>query len=251
MPNLSKKKNESSRFEKPTPYFVIYRQIIHGRKSVFYYNKFMEKITSILIGLGLLFGVYFFGMRKWDYTSQAKQTAEKERLQQAGLATCYYFIPVWRLALFNILSGGLFSFYWALKQWQAIKAGYKNTENTPLAFSPWLRTLFLFLSFYQLTAIINRTCRYMRKPTAFAAAFWGTAFWAGFAAAWTHVLAAPWRLAGAALFMAAPCILQRHVNNLPKNLPPTKIKLPEIVWLGACWLLWAAIGVAVKHYGIL
>ena len=104
----------------------------------------MEKIGSILLGLGILYVLYTLAIKGWDYTSQVKRDEEKARLKQAGLSTRFYFISTGRLSLFNLLSCGLFALYWAYKQWQAVQSGYKSTRGNKLRFGPILRTVFIF-----------------------------------------------------------------------------------------------------------
>lgn len=239
-------------------YFIIFRARTKGTPGAilsagiyFYYNETMEQLSSILLGLALLYVFYILIAGKWDYASQAKNAELKEQLKEQGLSVRYYFIPAGRLLLFNILSGGLFLFYWIYKQWQAVLSGYKNSAGTPLKYGPVLRTLFAFISFYQLNAITNRTCLYMHKRPTLSHWFWGTALWAGLAAAWTPVLPPEWRILGGVLFIIAPSVLQRRINALPKELPPFRLKLAEILWLIVCWIFLAACWRVLAHQGIL
>lgn len=211
----------------------------------------MDRLYSILLGMALLFVFYVLGTRKWDYATEAKREAQKERLKKAGLSTCYYFISVRRLLLLNVLGGGLFVFYWAYKQWQAVRAGYKNAAGTALKMGPVFRALLIPFSFYQLNAIVNRTCLYMRKRPSFSPVFWGTVFWLGLAAVWVPVIPVWGRITGAAAFVLVPVVLQRRINTLPKELPPTRIKPAEIVWLCVCWFILAGGALLLKRYGIL
>lgn len=228
-------------------YFIIFRARTESAPptstphGVFYYNDCMERLPSILLGIAMLYVFYVLGTRKWDYASEAKREAQKEYLKKAGLSTCYYFIPARRFLLLNALGGGLFVLYWAFKQWQAITAGYKNSAGKMLKGAPWLRALFIVFSFYQLTAIVNRTCLYLRKRPSFSHWLWGTAFWAGLAAAAVPMLPAWARWTGAAAFFFAPYFIQQRINTMPKELPPSRIKKAEILWLPVCWLIWAGI----------
>ena len=211
----------------------------------------MERLPSILLGIALLYVFYVVGTRKWDYASEAKREALKEQLKKAGLSTCYYFIPARRFLVLNVLGGGLFVFYWAYKQWQAIRTGYKNTAGTLPKGGPIWRAVFIAFSFYQLTAIVNRTCLSLRKRPSFSHWLWGTVFWAGLAAALLPMLPAWARVAGAALFILAPYYIQKRINSMPKELPPSRVKKAEIAWLIVCWGLWAILAFALTHYGIL
>ena len=211
----------------------------------------MDRLPSILLAIALLYAFYVLGTRKWDYASEAKRQAQKERLQKEGLAVCYYFISGRKFLLLNLLGGGLFSLYWGYKQWQAIRAGYKNAAGTQLKGGPFIRAVFILFSFYQLTAIVNRTCLYMHKRPSFTHLFWGTAFWGGLAAACVPQVPAPWRIAGAAAFFFAPYFIQQRINTLPKTLPPSRLKMAELLWLPVCWVIWGGVLVLLKHYGML
>lgn len=209
----------------------------------------MEKFLQIAVGILIIAAVYLLGMKRWDYASAAKRAAEKDRLKHAGLSVCYYFIPAGRLLLLNLLSGGFFLFYWSYKQWHAVRSGYKSSSAKSLKGGPLLRAAFTCFSFYRLTAIVNRTCMYLHKPPALPAAFWGTALWGGAAAACWPGLPAAARLAGAVLFFYAPYAVQKHVNLLPKQLPPSRLKAAEALCVPAGWLLWAALAYLCKIGG--
>ena len=184
--------------------------------------------------------LFWLGPGRFDYTSEQKRQDIKVRIKRQGLSLQYYFISQRRLLILNILSGGLFVFYWAYKQWQAVHAGYRNTSGKILHGGPMLRSLFCAVSLYQLTAIINRTCVYLRKIPALPAVIWGTAWWGGLTAACLPFCPVWGRILGGIFFLITPYVLQKHVNSLPSQLPPNKIKWPEIVWLLLSWVLWAA-----------
>lgn len=206
----------------------------------------MEKLIDILLGVALVYGVYALGMKNWDYASETKRKELEIRLQEKGLSAKYYFMAAWQLFLMNLLCGGLFVFYWSYKQWQAVQAGYKSTRSAAPKGSPFLRALFTFITFYQFNAVLNRTCLYMHKRPSLPTVFWGTVLWAGAAAALIPALPLFWRILGGLLFIFAPCALQRRVNRLPKNLPPFRVKAAEIIFMFACWLIWAGIALALK-----
>jgi hypothetical protein len=199
----------------------------------------MEKLIKIIIGFALLYGAYALFLKRWDYTSQAKRAQEKQRLKEAGMSACYFFIFPKKLLLLNALSGGIFFFYWSYKQWQAILSGYKNLAGTKLKFGPLTRAIFALFSFYQLLAIVNRTCVYMRKPQALSHLFWGTALWVGAVLPLVPVL--PWwaRLLGAVLFIYAPFVAQTHINLLPSDIPPSQFKWVELLPVPIGWLVWS------------
>ena len=198
----------------------------------------MDRLTSVFVGILILYILYFFGFKNWDYTSEAKRHAIRQQIKELGLSTRFHFISAKWLLLLNILSGGLFVFYWSYKQWQAIFIGYKNTSGRTLSAGPLLRALFTPISFYQLVSIVNRTCVYMRKIPAFHAALWGSALLLGLVVACLPMLPVQARLVGAFCFVWAPFILQGHINSLPKELPPFHIRAMEIVWVLLSLVLW-------------
>ena len=201
----------------------------------------MEKLIKILIGFALLYGAYALFLKKWDYTSQAKRDEQKQQLKEKGLSACYFFIPPQRLLVLNVLSGGLFFFYWSFKQWQAVLSGYKNLAGTKLKMGPFGRAFWGILSFYQLTAIVNRTCAYMHKPQGLSHLFWGTALWAGLTVACLPWV--PWwgRILGAFFFLYPPYALQQHINNLPKEIPPSKFRWIELLPMACGWVFWGTL----------
>lgn len=203
----------------------------------------MNRLLSLAVGLGILAFVYVLGLRRLDYASEQKRLAAKAQIKQDGLAVQYYFIPAGRLLAWWVLSGGLFGFYWLYRQWRAVCAGYRHAQGKKLAFGPLLRSVFGLISFYQLTAIVNRTCIYKRKTPAFPAAWWGTLFAGGAVAAALPLLPLWARLLGAGCFAAAPYAVQRHINLLPGTLPPLPVKLMEWLWLMLSWLIWAGLAV--------
>ena len=197
-------------------------------------------MISIAAGLAILWAVYVLGLKNFDYASEEKRLKRKQQIKQEGLSTSFYFLPAKRLLFWEILSGGLFIFYWAYKLWQAVLHGYKNTSGKSLRFGPLVRSIFVGISIYQLTGIINRTCVYMRKIPAFPPWLWGTALWGGAVAAMLPMIPGGWRVLGAVFCLTTPYVLQTHINTLPKELPPTRIKIMEIIVLLISWCVWAA-----------
>lgn len=198
----------------------------------------MEKLINILIGFGLLYGSYLLFLKHSDYASQEKRAKKKQQLKEAGLSSCYFFILPKRLLLFNLLSGGFFFFYWSYKQWQAVLSGYKNLAGTRLRFSPLVRGIFGLLSFYQLMAIVNRTCVYMRKPKALSHLFWGTVLWTGLLGVCLPFLPVWGRVMCGGLFLYTPYVAQTHINTLPQEIPPSKIRRAEIGVILLSWFFW-------------
>ncbi|WP_458402383.1 hypothetical protein [Candidatus Avelusimicrobium sp.] len=208
----------------------------------------MERVWHILAGAALIYVTYVMLLKKWDYNSEAKRQEHKDKLKQEGLSTCYFFIPPYRLLLFNILSGGFFYFYWSYKQWKAIISGYKNTARKPLIGGAWIRAFLGMFYFYPLAAIINRTCDYMGKKQMLSPVFWTILFWGGLTAACLPMLNVFWRLVGAACFFIAPFVLQKHILLLPKDLPPIRWRVVEMMFVVLGWIGWVGIFMLVKHF---
>ena len=211
------------------------------RRGKIYYNRHMEKLIKIIVGFGLLYGTYALFLKKWDYTSQAKRAEEKQHLKEEGLSSCYFFILPDRLLLLNLLSGGFFFFYWSYKQWQAVLIGYKNLAGTRPKFGPFVRSIFGLFTFYQLLAIVNRTCAYMRKPQGLSHLFWGTVLWVGAVLPFIPVLPLWMRLLSPILFFYPPYMLQKYVNTLPKEIPPSKFRWIELLIVLVGWGLWGGV----------
>ncbi len=201
----------------------------------------MERLIKILIGLALLYGSYALFLKRWDYTSEQKRAQEKQRLKEAGLSACYFFILPKNLLLLNLLSGGCFFFYWSYKQWQAILSGYKNLAGTHLKYGPFLRSMFGLFTFYQLVAIVNRTCAYMRKPQGLSHLFWGSVLWLGALVPMISALPVWARILGAVFFFAAPYVAQSHINTLPKDIPPSQFRWIELLPVVCGWAIWGTV----------
>ena len=201
----------------------------------------MEKFLHILIGFAVIYGAYFFLRSKINYTSEEKKLERRTFLKKQGLSACYFFIPPKKLLILNVLSGGFFFYYWLYKQWQAVLSGYKNSDGTFPRFGAFLRALFGLFSFYQLAAIVNRTCEYMHKNIGFSHLFWGTVVWLGPTLFFISALAAWVRIVAAIAFLSAPYFLQKNINSLPKGIPLSRIKWQEIICLPVGWGLWGGL----------
>ncbi|MBR3603236.1 MAG: hypothetical protein IKL48_00870 [Elusimicrobiaceae bacterium] len=201
----------------------------------------MEKLIKILIGFALLYGTYALFLKRWDYTSKEKEKELRQELKKAGLSSCYFFILPNRLLLFNVLSAGVFYFYWIYKQWQAVLSGYKNLKGTSLKFGPFVRAVFGLFSFYQLMAIVNRTCVYMHKPQALSHLFWGSMLWIGAGVALSFNLPIWARILGAFFFFSSSYIAQKQINLLPKQIPPSKLRWIEILVIFCGWIWWGGV----------
>lgn len=208
----------------------------------------MERIWHILAGAALIYLAYMMLLKKWDYNTEAKRHAHKDILKQKGLSTCYFFIHPYRLLGFNIISGGFFFFYWSYKQWKSVISGYKNVTRQPLRGGAFVRSIFGLFYFYPLAAIINRTCDYMGKTQMLSPIFWTIIFWGGLTAACLPVLDVFWRLLGAVCFFIPPFVLQKHINLLPKELPPVRLRVIELFFVFLGWIAWAAIFVLLKRF---
>lgn len=205
----------------------------------------MERIGQLLLAFALLYGVYALTLKNWNYTTEADKQAARNRLKKLGLSSQYFMTAPGKLYTLSFLSGGLFLFYWFYQQWKAVCRGYKNTDETPLRFSPELRALFACVSVFQLLHIVNRTAQYLRKPTSFPAAFWGVVFWlAGIAAFAAQGASAA--VTAYAVFLAVPCVIQARINAMVGQTPPNNPKTAEwvIALLGMAittsviWLRW-------------
>lgn len=203
----------------------------------------MERWMDFVLVFGGLYAIYFFTLRRWDYTSEAKRKADKEELKRKGLSNAYYFSGAGKLFAYLFITGGVYVLYWFYKQWKAIAKGYLNSAKTPLKGWPVIRAFFGFVTFYQLAGIINRTCKYMRKPPAGAAWFSCTLWLVSLAGA--VVLPSWYKLAALAVFCAIVARFQARVNALTGKEVPNQFKasdiLPVTASLLAGWWLWLGV----------
>ena len=192
--------------------------------------------------LAVMYAGYAVSVKKWDYETEAKREARRTALKTKGLSNTFYFIHARTLFLLNLLSGGLFVIYWLYRQWQAVLRGFKRLDGAPLKNGPLLRTVCGFATFFELNAVICRTCEYMRQKAPLPPWVWGTAWLAGLAGtlAGTDVTT---RAAGYLVFCAAPALLQRRLNALPKETIPPQPKPAEIAAAALALLL--ALGLLV------
>lgn len=56
-----------------------------------------------------------------------------------------YYVPVWKFALLNLATLGVFSVYWGYRQWKFLRDSGKNSQAVP-----WLAGLFLPFTLYSL-----------------------------------------------------------------------------------------------------
>ena len=202
----------------------------------------MERLLQMLGVLAALYAAYALSIKKWDYETEAQRTARRTFLKSKGLSNTFYFIHAGTLFLLNLLSGGLFAFYWLYRQWQAVLHGFRRLSAKPLKHGPFLRAVGGFGTFFSLNAIICRTCEYMHHKAPLPPWVWGTAWLAGLAG----TLAGPdvtTRAAGYLVFCAAPALLQRRLNALPKETIPPQPKPAEIAAAALALLL--ALGLLV------
>ena len=202
----------------------------------------MERLLQMLGILTALYAAYVLSIKKWDYPTESKRTARRTLLKTKGLSTSFYFIHARTLFLLNILSGGLFTFYWLYRQWQAICKGFRRLDETPLKHGPFIRTLCGFGTFFQLNAIICRTCEYMHQKSPLPPGVWGTLWLLGLAGT---IAGTDWtmRALGYALFCGAPAVLQNRLNALPKEHIPMQPKTIEV--FAAATALIAGLGLAL------
>ena len=198
----------------------------------------MERLLQMLGILAVLYAMYALSLKKWDYATEAKRQERRTLLKTKGVSNTFYFIHAGTLFLLNVFSGGLFTFYWLYRQWTAVPHGFRRLNAQPLPHGAFLRTVGGFITFFELNAIICRTCEYMRHKPPLPPWAWGTMWLGGLIGA----IAAPgWteKLIGYALFCAAPAVLQKRLNALPaeKILPTPKPK--------ECFAAAAALGCAL------
>lgn len=185
--------------------------------------------------LAVLYAAYALSLKKWTYVTEAQREQRRRELKEKGLSNTFYFIGAGTLFLLNAASGGLFSFYWMYRQWQAVMRGFKRLDGTALKGGPFVRALGGLVTFFPLNAIIARTCEYMRKKAPLPPWVWGTLWLAGLAGA-IFVTRWPERLVCYAFFCGAPAALQNRLNALPKDPVPAKPKPAEYV-AAACGLI--------------
>ncbi len=203
----------------------------------------MERFLQMLGVLAALYIMYALSLKKWDYDTESKRLARRAALKEQGLSNTFYFIHARTLFILNAFSGGLFVFYWLYRQWQAALYGFKRQDGQPLAGGPFLRTLGGFGTFFQLNAVICRTCEYMHHKAPLPPWVWGILWLGGLGGA---LLGTSWaiRLAGYLFFCGAPAALQRRLNELPKTPVSARPKTGEITAAAAalvCALALAAL----------
>jgi len=179
--------------------------------------------------IALLYVGYALGIKRWNYSSQADREKRRAALKAKGLCNTFYFIHAGTLFFFIVLSGGTFMFYWIYQQWKAIFQGFKRTDGTKLPGSPLSRTLASAVTFFTLGNIINHTCEYMRKSTAWPSGWWGSLWLGGLITACLPGVPLAARMIGGLLCCAVPCVYQRHLNTLPKKRVPVKPKPREMI----------------------
>jgi len=188
----------------------------------------MERLIEMGVVIALLYAGYAFGIKRWNYMSQADREKRREVLKAKGLCNTFYFIHAGTLFFLTVFSGGTFAFYWIYQQWKAICQGFKRADGRKISCGPLAQTLKSAVTFFTLGGIINRTCEYMHKSTAWPSGWWGSVWLGGLVAA-----CIPWapatRLIGAFLFCIVPSVYQRHLNTLPKKSVPAKPKPREII----------------------
>ena len=189
----------------------------------------MERLIEMGAVIALLYVGYVLGIKRWNYSSQADREKRRDALKAKGLCNTFYFIHAGTLFFFIVLSGGTFAFYWIYQQWKAIVQGFKRTDGTKLSGSPLLRTLASAVTFFALGSIINRTCEYMRKSTAWPSGWWGSLWLGGLVAACLPCVPLAARMIGGLLFCVVPSVYQRHLNTLPKKRVSVKPKPREII----------------------
>ena len=167
-------------------------------------------MVGVLVALYI---AYRISLGKWDYTSPQKRQERKTELKTAGLSSRFYFMHAWTQRVLTLLSGGLFTFYWLYKQWQQVLSGFKRLDGTPLQGGAFRRAVGGIWSFFSLAELVNRTAEYMRKPTSWPAALWGTLWLGGLVLVFCPVHYG-WRILGYLLWCLTPSVYQRRINSL-------------------------------------
>ena len=188
----------------------------------------MEKLLQMLGILAALYIAYVLSLKKWDYASESKRAARRTWLKSKGLSNTFYFIHAGTLFLLNMISGGLFVFYWIYRQWQAVLRGFRRLDGISLEHGPFIRTLGGFGTFFSLNAIICRTCEYMRKKSPMPPWVWGTLWLTGLAGTLLLPMGAEKGFCYF-FFCAAPAALQHRLNALPTMPLITKPKPTELI----------------------
>ena len=189
----------------------------------------MERLIEMLAVLAFLYIGYTLGLKRWSYApTQADLEKRRTELKAKGLCNTFYFIHAGTLFFLILFSGGTFVLYWMFQQWTAVVRGFKRSDGLPLRHGPLLRTLAGSITFFSLANIINHTCEYMRKKSAWPAGWWGSVWVGGFILALMPlgILA---RSVGFFLFCLPPVALQHRLNALPKTRLPARPKVKEFV----------------------
>lgn len=189
----------------------------------------MERLLEMLGVLAVMYAAYALSVKNWNYTSEAVREKRRAELKKQGLTNTFYFINARTQLVLTLISGGTFTLYWMFQQWRAVLRGFKRADGTPLTGGPFLRTLGTPFTFFSLAGIINRTCEYMRKPTAWPAGLWALIGLGGLACLLLPD-ARPLKLAGYFVLCAVPAVYQRRLNALPKNPVSAVPKLAEIAF---------------------
>ena len=200
----------------------------------------MERLIQMLGILAVLYAAYALSLKKWNYQTETQRNARRVFLKTKGLSNTFYFIHAGALFLLNVFSGGLFTFYWIYRQWQAIEQGFRRLDGHSLKHCPLVRSLGGFATFFSLNAIICRTCEYMHHKSPLPAWVWGTLWLAGLAGS-IWVSSWPERIVCYVFFCAAPAALQHRLNALPKEPISPQPKPAEII--AAAIALAAALGI--------
>ena len=166
--------------------------------------------------VAVLYAAYALSLKRWDYDTEAKRNARRARWKEQGLTNTFYFIHAGTLFCLNLASGGLFTFYWLFRQWQAVSHGFRRLDGKPLRGGAWVRALGGFISFFPLNALICRTCAYLRHTAPLPPWVWGT-LWLGGLAGTLASPSAAGRIIGYLFFCGAPAVLQRRLNALPNQ----------------------------------
>lgn len=136
-------------------------------------------------------------------------------------------IPVWKFALFSIVSLGLYQMYWNYKSWKFFK------EKDNLDVSPFWRTflmpLFMSSLFDRFSDMLKKEGHHVNYPTAILIIFW---IWINTTTIWKEPI---WLLAHLSFLSFIPVLNSLNVYWKEKSpeLPEKPLTIKEIIFLTA------------------
>lgn len=147
--------------------------------------KSLDADAQIILLLSIVFVIRLLnGFLGESYTRRmkAKFVAENEDADTNRIVN-FVYVPLWRVALFSILSFGLYAIFWAYMQWKTIK------RDTKYNVSPLGRAIFNGLFIW---ALIYRLQKNAPQPEKIPEPFFFIAYGAAAAYVASNVLSGPW-----------------------------------------------------------